>query len=82
MTSVVLNDREQNLKWIGLDRGGMCGIGGARGFLLSPRLDYLRARTLKFEGDWLLVFKIVDEESVPSLRYNRRTHELRIHPDQ
>ncbi len=82
IVSVVLDDREQNLKWVGLDRGGVWGIRGERGFLLSPQLAYLGARTLKFEGDWLLVFESVDEEDVPSLRYNRRTHELRLLPDR
>ncbi len=82
MASVVLNDREQNLKWVGLDRGGVWGLRGERGFLLSPQLDFLGARALKIEGDWLLVFESVDAEGAPSLRYNRRTHELRIHPDQ
>lgn len=78
---LVLDDPMLNLKWVGLLRGGVWGIRGRRGFLLYPRVGYLGPGHLKFDGNWLLVIESSDEGGLPSLRYNRRTDESQIVPD-
>ena len=79
------------MRWIGIRKGGVWAIRGDRVFFLAPQLSdtFEGIEELKFEGDWLLAyghtridvleFEILPEDRVrPSIRYNRRTHELQI----
>jgi hypothetical protein len=71
----VLDDPEQNVRWVSLFRAGVWGVQGDRAFLLVPQPSYLGAQKLELSGDWLLVYGESTEEQ-PEIRYNRRTHEV------
>jgi hypothetical protein len=88
-----LEDPQEHIRWVGMQKGGVWGIRGERVFLLAPQISYTVEGIdgLRFEGDWLLASgetqdtsdarksEFVPEDRIrPSIRYNRRTHELRI----
>lgn len=86
-----LDDPQEHVRWIGILKGGVWGIRGNRVFFLAPQLSetFEGILGLKLEGDWLLAYgqTVVDAEKSttapedqirPSIRYNRRTHELQI----
>jgi hypothetical protein len=88
-----LDDPQEHVRWVGLIKGGVWGIRGDRAFLLAPQLSetFDGIGSLRFDGDWLLAYgTMVDveknvsdvERSIgqvrPSIRYNRRSHELHI----
>ncbi len=75
-----LDDSTEQVIWIGLSRGGVWGVRGNRGFLLAPQQAYLGAQTLKLNGDWLSAAEGTTGEN-PQIEYNRRTHILRIVPE-
>src|ERR1700676_1284685 len=91
MVLETLDDPQEHVRWMGILKGGVWGIRGDRVFFLAPQLSdtFEGIEELKFEGDWLLAyghtridvleFEILPEDRVrPSIRYNRRTHELQI----
>jgi hypothetical protein len=93
LVNETLEDQQEHVRWIGMHKGGVWGIHGARVFFLAPQLSYTfeDIDDLRSEGDWLLAYgerqdtsdvgksEIVSGDRVrPSIRYNRRTHELRI----
>jgi hypothetical protein len=91
MVVQTLDDPQEHVRWIGTLKGGVWSIRGHRVFFLAPQLSdtFEGIGELKFEGDWLLAYdrtlsnaeesEIVPEDRVrPSIRYNRRTHELQI----
>jgi hypothetical protein len=82
-----LDDPQEHVRWIGILKGGVWGIRGERVFFLAPQLSetFEGIASLRLEGDWLLGYGTIvndDEKSdkrvLPSIRYNRRTHELLI----
>ena len=85
-----LDDPQEQVRWIGLTKGGVWGIRGDRVFLLAPQLSetFDGIGSLRFEGDWLLAYGtgVSDVEKseaplgriLPTIRYNRRSHELQI----
>jgi hypothetical protein len=90
--AVSLDDPEENVRWVGVAKGGVWGISGERVFFLAPQLSetFEGIVSLRLEGDWLLAYGTVVSDSEksevpgervrPSIRYNRRTHELKIEP--
>jgi hypothetical protein len=93
LVNETLEDQQEHVRWVGMHKGGVWGIRGERVFLLAPQLSYTfeDIDDLRFEGDWLLAYgerqdasdfgksEIVSGDRVrPSIRYNRRTHELLI----
>jgi hypothetical protein len=85
-----LDDPQEHVRWIGILKGGVWGIRGDRVFFLAPQLSdtFEGIVSLRLEGDWLLAYghilrdagesEIVPQDLRPSIRYNRRTHELQI----
>lgn len=88
-----LEDQAEHLSWVGMVKGGVWGVRGNRVFLLTPQLSYTfeGVDNLRLEGDWLLAYGAAQDASDvgksdsvsggrvrPSIRYNRRTHELQI----
>jgi hypothetical protein len=93
LVAETLEDPQEKVRWVGMQKGGVWGIRGERVFLLAPQVSYTFEGIdgLRFEGDWLLAYgerqdarnvgksEIVSGDRVrPSIRYNRRTHELQI----
>lgn len=75
------SDPGQEVHWVSLDRAGVWGIRGDRGFLLVPRTSYLGACRLEIKGEWLLGFEDCStEDQEPDFQYNRRTRTLRVSP--
>jgi hypothetical protein len=73
-----VDDAEQQIRWVTLQRAGVWGIRGNRAFLLTPRSSYLGICTLTIKGEWLLGYDDCASEDAPDLGYNLRTHELRL----
>lgn len=73
-----VDDAAQKIRWVSLQRAGVWGIRGDRAFLLIPRHGYLGVCTLAIKGEWLLGDDDCASEDEPDVRYNLRTHELRI----
>lgn len=71
-----LNDPKEHVRWYALRKGGIWAIRGSRAFFLAPQVSdtFDRIDHLKIDGDWLLGSG--SSASRPSVRYNRRTHEL------
>jgi len=70
-------DPELGLKWVSFFKGGVWGVKGDRAFLLVPQPSYLGVPLLEVRGDWLLIYgEVEDSPRPPSIRYNRRTHDL------
>lgn len=67
-----IEDKEQDIRWAPMFKGGVYGIRGDRSFLLLPRPAYRGADELELQGDWLVIY--AEEKEVA--RYNRRTKEL------
>lgn len=80
VVGVELNDPQENLRWYGLLKGGIWAVRGSRTFFLAPQVSetFENIKELKLDGDWLLGFGT--SASRPSIRYNRRTHELVLDP--
>jgi hypothetical protein len=91
--SETLDDPQEHVRWIGLNKGGVWCIRGDRVFLLAPQLSetFDGIADLTFDGDWLNAYgmSIARIEEIlgielkmgqvrPSIRYNRRSHELHI----
>jgi len=75
-----LNDRKEHIRWYAPRKGGVWGIRGNQVFFLAPQVSETAESVgdLKIDGDWLLGSGI--GASRPSIRYNRRTHELILDP--
>ncbi len=91
MVVETLDDPQEHVRWIGTLKVGVWSIRGDRVFFLAPQPSdtFEGIGELKFEGDWLLAYgqtlsdagesEVVPKDRVrPSIRYNRRTHELQI----
>jgi hypothetical protein len=73
-----VDDAAQEIRWVSLQRAGVWGIRGNRAFLLIPRPSYLGVCILTIKDEWLLGYDDCASEDAPDVRYNLRTHELRI----
>ena len=90
MVAETLDNPQEHVRWIGILKGGVWGIRGDRVFCLAPQLSdtFEGIESLRLKGDWLLAYghtfsdagesEIVPKDLRPSIRYNRRTHELQI----
>ncbi len=76
-----LADPEQGLEWWATFKGGVYGVRDEEAFLLLPRPGYLGAK-LKLDGDWLLIYEPEDPPGEPVARYNRRTRQMIIAPEE
>lgn len=81
LVGVELDDPKEHLRWYALHKGGVWAVRGGRAFFLAPQVSevFESVEELKIDGDWLLGSGVgIDESQVPrpSIRYNRRTHEL------
>jgi hypothetical protein len=80
---VACADPGYDLRWLSFFRGGVWGVRGDRAFLLVPQPSYLGAQQMELDGDWLLIYGQLEEpQGPPTVRYNRRTHELRFEIEQ
>jgi len=75
-----LNDPKEHVRWYALNKGGVWAIRGNQVFFLAPQVSdtFESIDDLKIDGDWLLGSGMA--ASRPSIRYNRRTHELILDP--
>lgn len=81
MINAETSDPTQNIHWVSLNRAGVWGIWGDRGFLLVPRTSYLGACRLEIKAEWLLGFEDCSaKDQEPDFQYNRRTHTLKVSP--
>jgi hypothetical protein len=81
LAGVELEDPEEHLRWYALHKGGVWAVRGNRAFFLAPQVSeaFESVEDLRIDGDWLLGSGTgIDQSQVPrpSIRYNRRTHEL------
>jgi hypothetical protein len=81
LVGVELDDPKEHLCWYALHKGGVWAVRGDQAFFLAPQVSeaFESVEYLKIDGDWLLGSGVEIDESHgarPSIRYNRRTHEL------
>jgi len=71
---VELNDPKEHIRWYAVHKGGVWAVRGTQVFFLAPQVSEALEGVgdLKIDRDWLLGMGA----SRPSIRYNRRTHDL------